>query len=80
MSKKVAPTRRHTKSLATPVVLPVVLPILAKVVRPVATRLTRMEALLIEMRYEQDVQLKRITALQVQIESVVASISRAKRR
>jgi len=49
-------------------------------VRPLATRLSRMEALLIEMRFAQDVKLKRMTALQIQIESMVASISRARRR
>lgn len=76
MPPKAAARRRTARVVAVPIVLP----ILAKVVRPVATRLSRMEALLIEMRYEQDVQLKRITALQVQIESVVASISRARRR
>lgn len=35
-----------------------VAPNVAAVVQPVAKRLSRMEALLIEMRYEQDVQLK----------------------
>ena len=76
MPTKATARRRTTRAVAVPIVLP----ILAKVVRPVATRLSRMEALLVEMRYEQDVQLKRITALQVQIESAVASISRARRR
>jgi hypothetical protein len=33
------------------------------VIQPVAKRLERMEDLLIEMRYEQDVQLKKIAAL-----------------
>lgn len=72
-----AVSRRQT---ARPVAVPVVLPTLAKVVRTVSSRLSRMEALLIEMRYEQDVQLKRIAALHVQIESVAASINRARRR
>ena len=42
---------------------------MAAVVQPVAKRLSRMEALLIEMRYEQDVQLKRISALQLQVDA-----------
>jgi hypothetical protein len=35
-----------------------------------ARRLSQMEALLIEMRHEQDVKLKRIIALQVQLETL----------
>jgi hypothetical protein len=46
-----------------------VAPIVAAVVQPVAKRLSRMEALLIEIRYEQDVQLKRMTALQLQFDA-----------
>jgi hypothetical protein len=46
-----------------------VAPIVAAVVQPVAKRLSRMEALLIEMRYEQDVHLKRISALQLQVDA-----------
>ena len=42
-------------------------PIVAAVVQPVTRRLARMEALLIEMRHEQDVKLKRITGLQEQV-------------
>jgi hypothetical protein len=42
-------------------------PAVVAVVRPVARRLERMEALLIEMRHEQDVKLKRIGALERQI-------------
>ena len=45
-------------------------PIVAAVVQPVAKRLARMEALLIEMRHEQDVQLKRMTGLQVRLDAV----------
>jgi hypothetical protein len=44
-------------------------PIVAAVVQPVAKRLARMEDLLIEMRYEQDVQLKRITALTERVDA-----------
>jgi hypothetical protein len=40
------------------------------VVQPVAKRLARMEALLIEMRHEQDVKLKRITGLQEQVDTL----------
>lgn len=43
-------------------------PIVAAVVQPVAKRLSRIEALLIEMRHEQDVKLKRITELQEQVD------------
>lgn len=42
-------------------------PAVVAVVQPVARRLVRMEALLIEMRHEQDVKLKRIRALERQI-------------
>jgi hypothetical protein len=45
-------------------------PIVAAVVQPVAKRLSRMEALLIEMRHEQDVQLRRITSLQAQLDTL----------
>jgi hypothetical protein len=45
------------------------------VVRPVATRLSRMEALLIEMRHEQDVQLKRMTTLQSRVDALTDYVS-----
>ena len=45
-------------------------PIVAAVVQPVARRLSRMEALLIEMRYEQDVQLKRFNALLARLDAL----------
>jgi DNA-directed RNA polymerase specialized sigma subunit len=54
-----------------------VAPIVAAVVQPVAKRLSRREALLIEMRYEQDVQLKRIGALQLQVDAAQFESSRA---
>jgi hypothetical protein len=41
----------------------------------VARRLSRMEALLIEMRHEQDVQLKRSTALQAQLDALTEHVS-----
>ena len=44
--------RRHKPQ---PVVAAVALPIVAAVVQPVAKRLSRIEALLLEMRFEQDV-------------------------
>jgi hypothetical protein len=47
-----------------------VLPIVAAVVQPVARRLARIEALLLEMRHEQDVQLKRITALTERLDAL----------
>ncbi len=42
-------------------------PVVAAIVRPVSTRLSRMEDLLIEMRTEQEVKLKKIVKLQDQI-------------
>ena len=45
-------------------------PIVAAVVQPVAKRLLRIEALLIEMRHEQDFQLKRASDLQIQVETL----------
>ena len=56
-------------------------PIVAAVVQPVAKRLSRIEALLIEMRYEQDVQLRRAAALQAQLSALTELVSqRAKHR
>lgn len=71
MSKK-APAKRRAK-------LP---PIVAAVVMPVAKRLSRMEALLIEMRHEQDVKLRKLTELQVQLETLAEEVrvDRASRR
>jgi hypothetical protein len=46
-------------------------PIVATVIRPVATRLTRIEDLLIEMRGALDVHLKRIAALQTQVDILI---------
>ncbi len=42
-------------------------PVVAAVIRPVSTRLSRMEDLIIEMRTEQEVKLKKIVRLQDQI-------------
>jgi hypothetical protein len=50
-------------------------PIVAAVVQPVAKRLARMEALLIEMRHEQDVKLKRISALQEQVATLTENVA-----
>jgi hypothetical protein len=41
----------------------------------VAGRLSRMEALLIEMRHEQDVHLKRLTELQEQIDNLTEHVT-----
>jgi hypothetical protein len=46
-------------------------PVLAAVVRPVSARLSRMEDLLIEMRAEQDVKLKKINKLQQQFDELL---------
>ena len=49
-------------------------PVVAAVVRPVTTRLSRMEDLLIEMRNEQDVKLKKINKLQQQVDELTAAL------
>ena len=51
-------------------------PIVATVLRPVSTRLSRMEDLLIEMRGEQDVKLKKINKLQQQFDELTESLKR----
>jgi hypothetical protein len=48
--------------------------VVAAVVRPVTTRLSRMEDLLIEMRNEQDVKLKKINKLQQQVDELTATL------
>ncbi len=50
--------------------------IVAAVVRPVSTRLSRMEDLLIEMRAEQDVKLKKINRLQQQFDELTETLKR----
>jgi hypothetical protein len=71
MSKAKSGRRRR----AAPIVAAIIPPIVTAVVQPVAKRLSRMEALLIEMRHEQDVQLKRTTALQAQLEALTEHVS-----
>jgi len=63
MSKKVPATRRRK--------LP---PIVAAVVLPVAKRLARIEALLLEMRHEQDVKLKKLKELEIQLETLTEHV------
>ena len=48
--------------------------LVAAVVRPVSTRLSRMEDLLIEMRAEQDVKLKKINKLQQQFDELTETL------
>jgi hypothetical protein len=55
-------------AIVPPVLAAIVPPVVAAVVQPVAKRLARIEALLIEMRFEHDVQTKRINALKDQLE------------
>ena len=55
-------------------------PIVAAVVQPVARRLSRMEALMIEMRYEQDVQLKRFNALLARLDALTEPIKLSNKR
>jgi hypothetical protein len=50
--------------------------IVAAVVRPVSTRLSRMEDLLIEMRCAQDVKLKKINKLQQQFDELTETVKR----
>jgi hypothetical protein len=50
------------------VVAAIVPPVVAAVVQPVAKRLARIEALLIEIRFEHDVQARRIKAIHEQLE------------
>jgi hypothetical protein len=51
-------------------------PMIAAVVRPVSARLSRMEDLLIEMRTEQDVKLKKINKLQQQFDDLAEVLKR----
>ncbi len=46
-------------------------PVVAKVIRPVATRLNRIEDLLLEMRGVLDFHLKRIAAIQKQVDVLI---------
>jgi hypothetical protein len=59
--------KRPTRRRITP-------PIVAAVVQPVARRLSRIEDLLLEIRYEQDVKHKKIAALQAQLESLTEEV------
>ena len=56
----------------------------AAIVTPVAKRLSRIEALLIEMRCEQDVQLKKIRALEAKLttfaEEIRPTVSRTRKK
>ena len=59
-------TKRRPQHLR--VVAAIVPPVVDGVVQPVARRLARIEALLIEMRFGHDVQTKRINALKEQLD------------
>ena len=50
--------------------------LVAAIIRPVSTRLSRMEDLLLEMRAEQDVKLKKINKLQEQFDELSETIRR----
>ena len=54
---------------------PKVPPIVAAVVQPVARRLARMEALILEVRFEQDVQIKRLTKLHTLVELLTEHVT-----
>jgi Mg2+ and Co2+ transporter CorA len=51
-------------------------PVVAAVVRPVNARLSRIEDLLIEMRNEQDVKLKKINKLQERVDVLTEALQR----
>jgi hypothetical protein len=51
-------------------------PIVAAVVQPVARRLARMEALLLEVRFEQDVQIKRLNKLHTLVDILTEHVTR----
>jgi hypothetical protein len=55
-------------------------PIVAAVVQPVAKRLTRIEALLLEMRHERDGHLKRLAAIQLELDTLTRGPNGTKRR
>jgi hypothetical protein len=54
--------------------------IVSAVVQPVSKRLSRMEALLIEMRTEQDVKLRKINKLQQQFDELTEVLTQRFRR
>jgi hypothetical protein len=49
--------------------------VVAAVVQPVARRLSRMESLLIEVRHEQDVKLRRIIELHQRIDALTEEVT-----
>ena len=60
----------NVDAIVPPVVAAIVPPVVAAVVQPVTKRLARIEALLIEMRFEHDVQTKRINAIKDQLDAL----------
>jgi hypothetical protein len=58
---------------AVPVKVP---PVVLAVVRPVGTRLSRIEDLLLEMRSALDAQIKRTTRLEIQLETLTLASRR----
>ena len=64
--KKPSPRRRQ----APPIVA---------AVRPVEKRLTAIESLLFEMRHEQDVNLKRLNAIQVRLDELSDALEQSRR-
>jgi hypothetical protein len=63
------PNRKRRKP-SHPFVAAVVPPLVAAVVQPVAKRLSRIEDLLCEMRFEQDLQAKRVAVLKEKLEAL----------
>ncbi len=53
-----------------------VLPAVAAVMQPLTKRLSRIEDLLTEIRYEQDVKHKKIAAIQVQLDELAETVKR----
>jgi hypothetical protein len=62
-------TKKKTNSKARSVP-----PLVAAVVKPVAQRLSRIETLLMELRFDQSTQLKRVTDLQVEMDVIAAEV------
>jgi hypothetical protein len=61
------PKRRESSH---PFVAAVVPPLVAAVLQPVAKRLSRIEDLLFEMRFEQDLQAKRVSVLKEKLDAL----------
>jgi hypothetical protein len=57
-----------------------ILPVVAAIVRPVHSRLSRMEDLLVEMRHEQLVALRKLSRLQEPVDALTEALRRRRAR